>query len=371
MSEAGDWAELFSRLSVPRLPGSAALADVEALVAARLTDMGYVVSRTRFSASDRSLVAASVGGAGLGWISLLISPFLVLDVAGWAVTATGLGAIALVGLLVFGFHQGELRVGVTEVTAENISAVRGEEPRLWLVAHSDSKAQAFSLASRVVAVMGLSVGSILIVVALCLRPFILLPWWLVVPGATAAVLGGAALSRATATNESPGAVDNATGIVAALYAAQQLAARSDVGVLITGAEEYGMTGARVWAASGDRNCAFVNFDGIDSRGDPRISAHVPGRRRRSAGVSRELALAVGARLAARGHRVIRNSLPPGVLVDGVALAKAGMSGVTLSRGDWQTLSVVHSARDSAERVNVAAALEFGRAAAGAVMDVLG
>ena len=371
MSGAGDWAELFSRLSVRRLPGSAALADVEAVIAERLIDMGYAVSRTRFWASDRSLVAASVGGAGLGWIAILISPFLTLDVTGWPVTLTGFGAIALTGLVAFGIYQGELRIGVREVTAENICAVRSEEPRIWLVAHSDSKAQRFSLAGRVVAVVSLSVGTIWIVTALCVRPFTLLPWWLVLPGAVAAMIGGGALSKGTATNESPGAVDNATGMVAAMYAAQQLVARSDVGVLITGAEEYGMVGAQVWSASGERDCAFVNFDGIDSRGSVRISMHESGRRRRSRGASRALALAVGARLAVRGHRVIRNSLPLGVLVDGVALAKAGMSGVTLSRGDWHTLRVVHTVRDSEERVSVAAVLEFGRVVAAAVEDVLG
>jgi hypothetical protein len=43
----------------------------------------------------------------------------------------------------------------------------------------------------------------------------------------------------------------------------------------------------------------------------------------------------------------------------------------LSRGDWHTLGVVHTARDSADRVDLAAAIEAGRVAAVAARRLLG
>lgn len=369
MSEAGDWADLFRRIAVPRLPGSEAQSDIEAVIAERLARMGYAVSRDRFLASDRSLVAASVAGAGLGWIALLISPFLSLGVSGWPVALIGFGALALTGLLAFGLYRGQLRIGVREVSAVNISAVRGT-PRLWLVAHSDSKAQGVSLAGRIVAVLLLSLGTTWIAVALCARLFTVLPWWLALPGAAAAMIGGGALSRGSATNESPGAVDNATGVIAALCAAERLSSRSDVGVLVTGAEEYGMVGARVWSNTADPDSRFINFDGIDSRGALRVVIHLPARGHGSGSAGHHLASTIHAQLAALGYS-IRRRLPPGVLVDGVALARGGMTGVTLSRGDWHTARVVHTARDSVERVSMATVLEVGWATAAAVEQVLG
>jgi len=60
-----------------------------------------------------------------------------------------------------------------------------------------------------------------------------------------------------------------------------------------------------------------------------------------------------------------------VLVDGVVLARAGMPGVTVSRGDWSTLGVVHTAADAPERLDPAAAVQAGRAVAAALCRHLG
>ena len=48
------------------------------------------------------------------------------------------------------------------------------------------------------------------------------------------------MSLSAPRDDSPGAVDNATGVIAALVAAAELVDRSDVGVLVTDAEELGM-----------------------------------------------------------------------------------------------------------------------------------
>jgi Zn-dependent M28 family amino/carboxypeptidase len=183
------------------------------------------------------------------------------------------------------------------------------------------------------------------------------------------VVGGAVLSRRVATNDSPGAVDNATGVVAVLVAAEQLRHSPLVGVLVTGAEEYAMAGARVWAAAGGSQGRFINFDGIDSLGSYRVMVH--GQRQSRGDESRRIGEAVANELSAAGAEVVTRGLPPGILVDGVALSRAGMPGVTVSRGNWNTLRVVHTKSDSCERVDIEAAITAGLATARAVEAVLG
>src|SRR5207253_2487893 len=80
----------------------------------------------------------------------------------------------------------------------------------------------------------------------------------------------------------------------------------------------------------------VNFDGVDDRGSTIAFIHRPG-----PAVER-VAAALGARRA--------RWLP--VLVDGLALSGAAREGVTIMRGDWRTATIVHTPRDSAERLTL-------------------
>jgi len=192
----------------------------------------------------------------------------------------------------------------------------------------------------------------------------------VAPAVLLTAIGGAALSRGVVSNYSPGAVDNATGVVAALVAAEHLRHRHDVAVLVTGAEEFAMAGARAWVTTNGASGSFVNFDGIDSVGKYRVMIH-GSRASGSVDRCREIAHAVAHALVSSGTEVVRRGLPPGVLVDGVALSRAGMPGVTVSRGSWQTLQVVHTRSDRSERVDVGAAVSAGVATAKAVETLLG
>jgi hypothetical protein len=250
----------------------------------------------------------------------------------------------------------------------NIEARRGQ-PQVWLVAHSDSKGQGISLRTRVLAVVLTGVGAIALTAAVLVRLSDLLSF----PSALAAVLpvvaGGALLSRSVPRDDSPGAVDNASGMIAVLAAAEALSARSDVGVLITGAEEFGMAGARVWTADAQRSERFVNIDGIDARGTVRIMVHRGARDQRQAAARLADRLLHGFEQA--GSRVRVGPLPPGILVDGVVLAAAGMPGVTVSRGDWRTLGVVHTRRDAASRADADAAVRVGRTIAAVLARQLG
>jgi Zn-dependent M28 family amino/carboxypeptidase len=150
-----------------------------------------------------------------------------------------------------------------------------------------------------------------------------------------AVSGGCAVVASVVRNDSPGAVDNASGVAAVLAAAASLGASAAVGVLISSAEELGLAGARAWVRAHGAERGFVlNCDGVDDQGaltlmytrtkpDPIVDA---------------------ARHAAGTLQVRR--MPPGLLLDSVAFADAGWSAATLSHGSRRTLGRVHTRFDS-------------------------
>ncbi len=357
------WAAFLRRIAVDRLPGSAAVRRVETAVGEELTRLGYRVERQQFETSAARLAAASAAGAGLGWIALALVPLFALAVPAWAVVLTAAAALLLVPLIAVGIAEGHLPSAAPRMPAVNLVAVRGD-PRAWLVAHLDSKAQRFSLRGRVLALAVAGAGAVGMAALLVLRLAGPVAWWAVTPIALVALAGAGALSWSAPAPGSPGAVDNATGIVAVLVAAGALVGRRDVGVLITDAEEFGMEGARAWVRTRPPHALFINIDGVDSRGRFHVMRH------RGSG-ARRVADAVTAALRARGAPVRVGRLPPGVLVDGAVLAGAGLQGVTLSRGDWQTLAIVHTAQDGPDRVDVRAALMAGDAAAAALGTLLG
>jgi Zn-dependent M28 family amino/carboxypeptidase len=182
------------------------------------------------------------------------------------------------------------------------------------------------------------------------------------------------MSVSWSAGDSPGAVDNASGIIAVLVAAELAREGLDVGVLITGAEEYGMEGARAWtAATARRGAVFVNFDGLDDRGAFNLMRHEPAGDEASPEAVSATAVfdTVAAALHDHGHPLRRSRLPLGIFVDGSVLARAGMVGVTVSRGDWHTLGVVHTPRDTADRTGTQSAVEAGRLVHQALGKLLG
>jgi hypothetical protein len=343
---------------------------VEQAVAERLAALGYQVESVRFAAAPRRVMASVVAGAGLGWTALALSPFLLIALPGWPVALVGVAALGMVALVSHGVAQGHLPIPVPRVEATNLVGRRGS-PALWLVAHLDSKSQRVSLRVRVVGAVSAIFGSAALLAVLALRVMGPVHWGVVLGVVALLLVGGGILSLGVPGNLSPGAVDNASGVIAALVAAERLRHREDVGVLFTGAEEFGMEGARLWVAQQPPVGAFVNFDGLDSRGRYRVQVHPPAGAGTSPLSAPDVARAVAAALGDEGHDAVVRPLPLGTFVDGAVLAGAGMPGVTLSRGDWQTLGVVHTTRDVAQRVEPAAAVRAGYATARAADQLLG
>jgi Peptidase family M28 len=360
------WAvALFGEIARPRLPGSPGLSIAERAVTDRLEATGFTVTKHAFATSPRRLYAASLAAAGMGWMSIGLAPLFVVTIPGWTVLTIGFAGLALVALIATGIANGQLPFDATGCSATNIEATRGRDPRVWLVAHLDSKGQRISLRGRIIFSALLVLGLIGLIGVLAARWFGPLPWWVFGPAVITTVVGASGLSLPPLHGESPGAVDNASGVIAALCAAEALGSRDDVGVLLTSAEEYAMEGARAWVRAGRAHGLFVNFDGIDARGRCNIMVH-GGR-----GPDRdELSSALRSAFRSAGQDVRRAPLPLGVFVDGSVLGAGGMSGVTVSRGDWVTLSVIHTPRDAPERTDVSGAVQVGRAAGDALAVIL-
>lgn len=320
-----------------RFTGSEALSEARRLCAERLRLLGFAVTEHQF---EYSTVPARFGmpTVGAASVGLLAAVVLVAERAG-AVSAIVLAAVslaAIVGLARWLTGASALALPAARAAGVNLQAVRGVEPRVWLVAHLDSKSQRYPLALRAVGA-SLTIGAwtaTLLVLALAAAghawPH---PWW--VWGAGAA--GGALLGLASAGNDSPGAVDNASGVAAVLAASARLAPDVPVGVLITDAEEVGLAGAHAWAHHRMPGTA-VNCDTIDDRGA--FLLLTSGRR------SRRVAAAAARTARHTGIPVRARRLPRGVLTDGVALARAGWACATLSRATVRTLLRIHTRRDS-------------------------
>ncbi|MDH5642775.1 MAG: M28 family metallopeptidase, partial [Gemmatimonadota bacterium] len=308
---------------------------------------------------------------GLGWLALLSFPLMVGPFSYTTVLWVTISVAVIVALLSIGVAKYGWGLSVENVPSKNLVANLGTKPTVWFVAHFDSKAQKASMAGRVVSVVLAGLGVALLAVELILRAGGPIEHIFVLPGVLLCVIGTYRLTGPPLVGESPGAVDNASGIVASLAAASELAKDRDVGILVTGAEEFGMEGARHFVASRPARSKnflrFVNFDGIDDRGRLNVSLHGSSR----SGWSRLAAGAVGRKWVERGGRLRRAALPVGIFVDGGVLQRSGAEGITVARGTWDTLKVVHTPEDMPARMDPLAAAAVGVTVAEALRPVLG
>lgn len=235
------------------------------------------------------------------------------------------------------------------VAAEGINLI-AVRPRVrvatWLTAHYDAKGQPLSMAWRL----------LLVAAALTMIPAVLLatragasPWWWL----ALLVLPSLFFALNVATDQSPGAVDNATGVLTVLAALDLLPPEAPVGAVLLDAEELGLVGARALVrerANLLTDTAIINFDGIDDRGGVIAFAH------RLGPLTRGVSAALGA--------TPRGRLP--VVVDGLVLATATRECLTIMRGNWGTARVVHTPRDTADRLTLSGVAEVARAVATAL-----
>src|SRR6202158_1828622 len=152
----------------------------------------------------------------------------------------------------------------------NLEAGRGT-PSVWLVAHLDSKSQTVPMLVRIASSIGMAAVTLLATAVLLFSLFAdrdaVAPWRAIEISALIVALPS---MLCWVRNQSPGAVDNASGVAAVLLAAQSLSSMRDLGVLITSGEELGLAGARVWAAKARHGIVALNCDTVDDSGDTRL-----------------------------------------------------------------------------------------------------
>jgi hypothetical protein len=351
--------------AAPRPAGSAAESAARDYCAGVLRSLGFRVSEEpfEFSAVPGRLGTPLCGVAAIGLIAAA-------GHLGWRGHAVGaLVVLAMGGAIVLGAAWWLARFGVLELpwwreravnlaarrsgTGAGVGAEASTEPDIWLVAHLDSKSQPLPIVIRALGVMAsLAIWVIALVVGVLQSGGAPLAGvWPVLT--VAGVLAGIPVAASVTGSRSPGALDNASGVATVLLAAEHCPSDRSVGVLLTSGEELGLAGARAWASewvedrartprrpegwtgSGGRGdgveaSTAINVDGVDDVGAIRVIHPRP----RPAELLRALSSAAGE----LGINISSGPLPPGLLVDSVALADRGWKAVTLSKGEWRTVA---------------------------------
>ena len=324
----------------PRPAGSPSERDARDYAARALLALGFDVREERFGYSAfPGRFATPVGGTLLA-LSLVATSGMAL--AG-ARAALVVGALGLGTAFTTLYARWMLRYGVLDfpwlrTEGINLVATRARVPKVWLVAHLDSKSQPVPSSARVggIALLALSLvlaicGALLTLAGVPSRTL----WW----GALAtAVVGAVPVIASVVGARSDGAVDNASGVAAVLAAAALVGREVAIGVLLPTAEELGLAGARSWARMHPAGIA-LNCDGVDDEGELVIMFN----RRMPA----EMVAAL--RSASRRDIDVRR-MPLGLLTDSTALADAGWTTVTVSHGSLATLRRVHTPNDSLARM---------------------
>ena len=275
-----DYTLLFRELAVPRLVGTPSHQRVREILKRELAARGFSIEEHRFSGRPAR--------------ALLGTPTLV----------SGINLIAE-------------------------RAVRPpSRPAVWLVAHYDSKGQPVSMLVRLIGLLSLIAGLVWL-------PLAGGETWFVIPLA----MGVSILLQNRVTDRSPGAVDNATALVAVFMTLDQLSRGAAVGVVFPDAEEFGLVGARALAAERAAlfgGAAIINLDGLDDVGSVIAFLHRPGK--------------VGDAVSRALHAMRARWLP--VVVDGIALARVAGECVTILKGNAQTMAIVHLPADGVARVRL-------------------
>lgn len=336
MSAAGR--HLAAIAALPRPAGGDAERAARAYCAGVLREAGFAVAEHSFEYSTLPgrwgtpfagvVVAAMFAASGhVGFRGHALASLLIL-----------LFGAALVGGLAFWLgRRGVLDLPCARARGINLAASRGH-PTLWLVAHLDSKSQPVPIGVRAASII---LCIVLLVLAALLAIAQLLgaaPPWIWVPITVLGVLASMPVMASVVGARSPGALDDASGVATVLRAAERLPHDASVGVLLTSAEELGLAGARAWAREATPSRA-INVDGVDDAGALKLI------------YSGQLPDALVAVLGRGGDAwPPPRRLPPGLLMDGVALADAGWEVLNISKGSWRTVSRIHTLRDDLDRL---------------------
>lgn len=353
-------------LARPRLAGSEGAARTADEMRARLEALDYRIRELPFRFSTwPGRYGLPLVGALLGTAAVAATLLLLAGDAGAALVVT-VAAAAVVGAL--GLLAG---VAIDDLPWSRLQSTNwiahrpAARPRFLIVAHRDSKSQPVSTLVRTAAVALAGVGWVALV-AIALAAAIDPAWqWTPLTIGVGVVLlaASATLAFARSGNESPGALDNASGLAALLAIAARERDNDDVAFLITDAEELGLAGARAVRHRLPVMEGIVNLDGLDDEGEVRVVERHGWPPR---GLAPNLAAALLAVAAALDVPARRQDLPVGMLVDHVAFAEIGLPCVTVVRGTVDSLRRVHRPSDTADRLDGRGAASVAAIVSGAL-----
>jgi hypothetical protein len=338
-------------LARPRMTGTEAATAVEAELRRSFEELGYEMEEHAFSFSTwPGRFGICVAGGAMAVAGVAATWLLVVGLPGAALVVLLLMmGVALVPLLAL--DQALKRLPWGRVEARNLLfRMPGYRPAWIIMAHRDSKSQLVPTLVRTAAV---SVGVItwIALVALAFlwfggEPFRFTTLTILV--GVLLFLAGALLALSWAGNESPGALDNASGLAALLEVAAASRENGDIAFLITDGEELGLVGARMGVSRLPPVQGVINVDSLDDRGVFLIAEGYGWRRKGSAP---QLAAALLTAAAALDLPMERRPLPRAIPVDHLPVAAAGIPTLSLLRGRWQSLLRVHSSSDDTDRLD--------------------
>jgi hypothetical protein len=329
--------ETVRRFAFPRFPGTEGEKRAADLFAAELERFGWNVTREPFHASASAMhrirALALVLAATLAILIGMTEPFVPLfaSVAGVVLLLLLVRSSRWPRFFETWFDAPPL------LHSQNVYARRGSEPaRVVVLAHLDSKSSRDSTFVSVALVLSAGIATAYLFLRAALAALGIadpapLHWTFPLSLGIAAALVRALLNPSG--NESPGAMDNASGLAVLLEAARSFPqdpelASERMHILATGAEEIGLAGAFRWIEAHetdlDRAVVFVNLDSVGvGRGLLAVDLHGDAR----AGMSLREAVREASRAANVPVRIVPGI--PGTGVDTMPIAARGFSTVTL------------------------------------------
>ena len=375
---AFDYASKFSR---PRKVGTREEKRVAEEIASQLASAGFTVQRQEFRFS--TAFERILGGEILAGLVLVAAMMLTLGYSRWLTLTLIVLLVTLIwlinpvnrGVQNNSVHLGDQsphgswqqflwKLGKRYRTENLVATFPGASParnapRLYLVAHYDSKSQYLPLALRIALFVILIVGglsfALLTLASLVSESFTVYALAI----GMLVVISGLPLLLLDTGNRSPGAIDNASGLGLVLHLAEWIACQPELlgklkfTILITSAEELAVKGAQAYlqgiseGPDGRDDLQVLNFDGIGVVG--RLYLVGSARRRGSNKVNQlfHLVMDSGSEL---GIPIGRCALP-GALFDHVPFAEAGYEAISLA-GIGRSSLAVHTTHDTPGKLHI-------------------
>jgi len=353
-----------------------------------LRGLGFRVTPEHFEFSSAPARWGPPLGATLLGILALAAGHMVFIVESQAIPfLTGIAGLLIVGFAARALaRNGTRKFPLAQMRSTNLVAVRGGSrvsspdlhPRVWLVAHLDSKSQTIPMLLRVLSVATFAVLFVALLITLLALFLPSIGIEIGLRHETTHALKHVALALCMASaisllplmfcfigNRSAGALDNASGVASVLLAAELVRSDLDCAVLITSGEELGLAGARAFADTHPSAIA-VNCDTIDDRGNFIFMTTGEKSKRLEDKIAR--ALERSALTQNAGGAGLRRMIP-GVLADNIAFTDAGWESFTVSRGNLGTLARVHTSRDRVDAVEGAGVAHAARLLAALVEEL--